>query len=461
MSSRSSQSRVLLIINSQDYVRNIIDSGVFKELDRHFDLHILAQQSVDLSHHPDLPVSYYSYEESLRNRKYKIFDILTRKYKHKSSSFEYRLERRSYQRSEFYLRQDCSLSRRLLNAFKLLALNLVDSYYEALAYFLKPDQFIAQMGGCIVDNSLHQAIVSLDPHLLLLISSAYAPEDIDFSIISRRLGIKSVLLVDNWDNLSSKSILWNLPNHVCVWGDQSKEHAIKIQSFKASEVSVLGSSRFEAYFQSRKNILPSQFDHKYVLFVGTALAFNELAVLQILDQEITSKPSIYQSLKIVYRPHPWRQSDVTDFGPFQNILLDPQLESAYLNGVRDSTFQPDIGYYPSLISNSEFVVGGLTTMLIEAQIFYKHYIGLAHFESQNIYSPSHVYKAYRHLHEVTQLTNLSMCHQLKDLPSLFRCIYQSPPSLPLQQIDDERDYFCHRSDKGFASDLTSIIHNLI
>ena len=59
--------------------------------------------------------------------------------------------------------------------------------------------------------------------------------------------------------------------------------------------------------------------------------------------------------KIIYRPHPWRQSnEIIKYDYLDNIIIDPQIKEAYLS--LDDSFQPDLSYYPSLIKNAEFPI---------------------------------------------------------------------------------------------------------
>ena len=110
----------------------------------------------------------------------------------------------------------------------------------------------------------------------------------------------------------------------------------------------------------------------YILFVGTALEFGEYEALYALDKAITEVPEL-EGAKIVYRPHPWRQSNNNSMiDDLKNIIIDPQLEKAFLD--RYKRFQPPLDYYPALLKNALFVCGGLTTMLMEALIFRKPFL---------------------------------------------------------------------------------------
>ena len=76
--------------------------------------------------------------------------------------------------------------------------------------------------------------------------------------------------------------------------------------------------------------------------------------------------SIFKNTKIIYRPYPWRFTrETVDISKFKNVFLDPQVKNNYLKRINDTSFQPDLNYYPSLIKNAEIIIAGPTTMVIE------------------------------------------------------------------------------------------------
>ena len=111
-----------------------------------------------------------------------------------------------------------------------------------------------------------------------------------------------------------------------------------------------------------------------------------------MKEIIEKNQHIFPGLKIVYRPHPWRQrsmfSSSRQIEPsnFKHIILDKQIEHAYQSNNTDDSFQPQLDYYPALISNAEFVTGGLTSMLIESLIFRKIFLGLIHDDNKHFTS---------------------------------------------------------------------------
>ena len=77
--------------------------------------------------------------------------------------------------------------------------------------------------------------------------------------------ILSYLIIDNWDNLSSKVCYYYKPDFISTWGERSKLHAIKISRFK-EQITVVGSARFDNYFKIRNENIPKIFEKNMSFF---------------------------------------------------------------------------------------------------------------------------------------------------------------------------------------------------
>ena len=85
-------------------------------------------------------------------------------------------------------------------------------------------------------NSISNYIDSIKPDLLILPSCSYDTELGTLYKGSKRINSKLLLLIDNWDNLSSKSTLIYKPNYLGVWGNQTKKHAIEIHDINKENI---------------------------------------------------------------------------------------------------------------------------------------------------------------------------------------------------------------------------------
>jgi hypothetical protein len=218
-------------------------------------------------------------------------------------------------------------------------------------------------------------------------SAAFEPVIPDLIRFGRAQNITTLTLIDNWDNLTSKTVYWDKPDQIAVWGEQAKRQAQEIHAFDEKQIHLVGTPRFDSYFTHRqdlKTLSPHPFP--YLLFVGSAMPFDELGALRALEQLLANNPDVPEDLKIVYRPHPWQQKRMVPAAfhqeDFDRTVLDQQISDAYALGVKQETtnraFQPDLSYYPSLLSNANAVVGPLTTMLFEAALCLRPVLALSY-----------------------------------------------------------------------------------
>lgn len=451
--------KIGIIINSELYVRNYMESNSLCPLLRQHDVDFLVKSNINLSKTLEfLKVIRYNEDASVEKRRLRLFGILMHKYKSRSISFRYRI----YREKTLSLRDfSFGLSFRhylvvLFFAFRRFKNNSIN---KLLSFF--PEGVLFKFFRYnLVNNSLSSAILAVKYDLIILPSSAYASEDIDFSIICKNHSVKNLLLVDNWDNMSSKSILPTLPDYVGVWGGQSRDHAVKIQKFHPDQVFLIGSARFDSYFKVRNEKIASHYPFPYILFVGTALYFDEIEALKVLDAEISKNYSHYGDLKIVYRPHPWRQkNEVFPISEFTSIILDFQMSEVSFNqGVKH---QPSLNYYPALLSNAKFVIGGMTSMMIESLIFRKKFLGLVYEERGSRTSPHLVYSCYEHFKGVDKLKNVTRCHSIKLLPELFSSLCKDSVITDFNECDLQRNHFLFDDGNTYAERLSRIISSVV
>ena len=90
---------------------------------------------------------------------------------------------------------------------------------------------------------------NINPDIIVYPAKSSDPEVVYVQKTAKHLGCKSLILTDNWDNASSKNIYWHLPDYITVWGEQSKEHAVNIQGFQDKNVYIMGTPRYESYYE--------------------------------------------------------------------------------------------------------------------------------------------------------------------------------------------------------------------
>ncbi len=454
--------KILFVLSNNLFVRNYIRTKVFDRLFNQFDCELLVNQNINFKNEVAKINGFKGFYQN--SEKYTlihslIFNALTIKYSDRSTSFAYRLRRtlpalnfliiKPYWRIPLRLMKFLFFSSLIRFMRSLLRLSFVNSLYlKFLKKILKPNKFLKSF------------ILKGKYDLVVLPSSAYESEAIDIVSISEETGCKVALLIDNWDNLSSKTVLWKKPHFVCVWGEQSKKHAINIQGIPAKNVFVIGTPRTDHYFSLRNSKLPSPFKFPYVLFVGTAVNFDEEGLVRNIDKVISKNKHIWPKLKLVYRPHPWRQNiSKIEQNLGENVLVDPQLSSNL--GDKTTGFQPDLQYYPNLIANSEIIMGGFTSMLIESMIFYKKFLVFAHADKRYVTNMKDFYEGLEHFRGLEKLDNILFSFSESDIEEKFLSLWVSRDDVHKKKFDKDRNWFLFDDNTRYQDRLVNVISEML
>ena len=196
---------------------------------------------------------------------------------------------------------------------------------------------------------------------------------------------------------------------------------------------------------------------KYVLFVGTFLEFNEYECLKILNDEIVANYDIYGDLKILYRPHPFAPKSVAM--KTQN-LCNVELDQEIIDYKESQTsLAMDFERTLNIQKDSRFVVGGLTSMLIESSILGKNFLALVHKEKGNVTSPDIVRSSYEHFSGIESLPNIFFVNDLGFLANKFKEMFYRR-DLPQPEIDRELSFFYDLRPLTFPERLDDLLDRL-
>jgi hypothetical protein len=124
--------------------------------------------------------------------------------------------------------------------------------------------------------------------------------------------------------------------------------------------------------------------------------------------------------------------------------------------------QPSLDYCPSLIKNAEFVMGGLTSMLIESLVFRKYYLALAHDDKKNLTSQHNVLKYYVHFRGLEKVEAVNIIHNLDDLADKFKQHWNNRNNVDAQWTYKQREYYLSQ-DAGiqYKDKLRSVVGKIL
>jgi hypothetical protein len=197
--------------------------------------------------------------------------------------------------------------------------------------------------------------------------------EVDYLATARELGIRTVFCVWSWDNLSSKSILRDMPDAITVWNETQRREAATYHNAPAHRVLVTGAQCFDHWFGRSPSRTREQFcaevglaaDRPFALYVCSALFRGSPAeadvVARWIDHLRSSDDPRLREIPILVRPHPSRTPEWEGWGPRANVVVW---------GSNPITSQARDDYFDSLYY-SEVVVGLNTSAMLEAAVLSK------------------------------------------------------------------------------------------
>ena len=257
--------------------------------------------------------------------------------------------------------------------------------------------------------------------------------------------------------------MWTLPDYMGVWGEQSRQHAVDIHGMNPDRIDTIGTPRFEKYFSTKPKDYSRPYEFPYILFCGCSEPFDEINALKRLDREIRENREVYQSMKVVYRPHPKRQQrlceDQFEEKGFENVILDRQAEEYYYRKV-DRSYQPNLDYYPALLFHAAFVIAPLTTILMESLICGRQVLALVYDDGVHFTSPHNSLKYYEHFKGVDRISGLFFCDRKENLGPAVRDRMVKQPRVSRSRMLSEIRYFLYHDYLSYPERLEKLVNRV-
>jgi len=201
----------------------------------------------------------------------------------------------------------------------------------------------------------------------------------DLTLAAKDRGIPFIVIMNSWDNPSTKQAMAGRPDYLLVWGEQTRRHAIDFIGMPPDRVIPFGAAQFDVYrsppsmsreeFCRVHGIAPSD---RILLYAGSSKGTNEFAHLVAIDEAVAS--GRLGATTVVYRPHPW--GDGGHGGerilghPWKNVRIESSMRG-YLERIRAGDTEasyPDYRHTHDVLSSVDAVVSPLSTILLEAAL---------------------------------------------------------------------------------------------
>lgn len=234
--------------------------------------------------------------------------------------------------------------------------------------------------------------------------------------ISNKKQIASILIIDNWDNLSSKSVIWNRPHYAAVWGEDMSQDAIKIQNISRERIIRIGSPRVSRGGNSRRLRLK---ESGSILFAGSGLQHSDEISLLLECSTALSKTNSNRCL--VYRPHPYGLT------PGEILRINEQIKNhKNISLAFDATDNLAENFYTKKsfeslsqsIDNADLIIGTHSTVLVEALAHGRQVIAYSMAEF-GVFHGSSVWDNYAHLSRLRLNRNVREAHTRREFLDLI------------------------------------------
>ena len=336
--------KLLIIVSDNFMFRNYIKTKTFNNIKKKYYCYFLFDKSINFKKSTIKEKKHFIFEypESEKN-KYKNY-YLSRIFKKTRKSSTYILFKKIFLSYNKWIDHN---NENLIYKFLYAPLRILIFIRDYLRYFYLKLNFFDFLRNYFemkinLNNNLKNKVLKINPDIIILPTKASDAYYFDLKKISDKYKIKLLYLIDNWDNVSSKSIIFQ-QQFYGVWGKQSYNQVKCIHDINLKNIFILGSPRFESYFKLTNKKIKSHYKFKYILFLENTYP-REIIALKYLDDYINKNVAL-KNFKIIYRPHPWRKSrEIVNIKNYKNVIIDKQIARAYKKKEFSKNFQPNLNY---------------------------------------------------------------------------------------------------------------------
>ena len=353
--------KILIFIDHDIIIRNFYKLKIFKKLENKFDIKYVFPNHKRVTIDPN----------NLDLKNFKILDCdLERIYNRKIFGYIKRLHSsRKFPRGEKEFVFDFlrAIFGRYLIYFQLIKTFPIIHQIWSFFYQKKIGQ----------NKNLENFIKNEKPKLIIhptVLNGIYVD---DLILIGKKFKIPTLYLMNSWDNTRVKNFSLKKPDHLFVWGEESKYEAKKFLSMDEKDLTISGPAFYhgqkkveDQMIQDFRKLFFADKNTFFLCYGGSSKGLNEIKHLEKIEQLIDNSK---ENIKVLYRPHPWKDFNKNEklFDPknFKNIFLDPFSKENYLSIYKKKNMQIDqvSPENTSLILKSvDAIISPLSTILIDA-----------------------------------------------------------------------------------------------
>ena len=270
----------------------------------------------------------------------------------------------------------------------------------------------------------------------------------DYLAHARQIKLRTILAIDNWDNLTSKSAFVVHPNLMTVMGAKCVQYAVEIHNSNPKTVLPIGLPRFDTYRTLWKNGgTTKRSSQKRVLYAGFSLAHSERRIVDALANFLDNQ---YGSgvIEVHYRPHPLAVPRIDNYE-----IKNPHVVVTE-HGNLSRTGMPHMNEeFINALAEANVVVGAPTTLMLEAMLVGRPCVLDITSDKFHRTTAGNAAQRYTHMRDLLAVRDLARGETIDQLISAVNKILDAGTTTVSYEIE-------HLYDTGgpsYAEQLTSIL----
>jgi hypothetical protein len=294
----------------------------------------------------------------------------------------------------------------------------------------------------------------------------------DLAMISEKTRIPVVAIMNSWDNPAIKVQSITNPDHLFVWGEQSKKQAIKFMGMTPEKIKIVGAAQFDLYREDPDKRREDVFkeigidpEKKLIVYAGTSKGFNEIDHLLYFENIIESGD--LNGCHILYRPHPWKaavegEPDFYEIA-WKHVSMDPTMAEYYNSpNLKKSTINVT-SYHDThdILSSADLLVSTLSTIMLEAALHQKPVISLLTDEEAKKNTLIDFFLESPWLKDFFEVLKIPICKKVDDMSGLCRNALNNAASAGRIYDPEKLRYFVDQTGDKYSKKLFNAVEKIL
>ncbi len=321
-------------------------------------------------------------------------------------------------------------------------------------------------------SDLQQLLDELKPDLVIHPSVMEGVYINDLVEALPKRNVPLVVVMNSWDNPSTKRAMIGHPDWLLVWGEQTAQHAVTYAGMPADRVVRFGAAQFDVYRDPPRmdraaicashDIDPAS---RILLYAGSSKGTDEFSHLVQLDELIADHR--LPNTTVIYRPHPWGNGghggERIVAHSWNNVRIEASMRG-YLEDVAKGQLTkslPDYRDTRDLLFAIDAMVSPLSTIILEAAALGKPAMCLIPNEELQAthlrYTMPQV-----HFEALYAAPEIPVAHSLSEmvaqLPGLMECAGDETSAARLSRLSD---FFIEPFDRSFGCRLVDFVEGVV